>query len=90
MTDLFDPDRGAMTDAERKRMRRRAAEQPRGHAHLPGTGPTGETCGTCASLVRFTSSKAWHKCGLTRARWTFSRSTDVRVGDPACVKWTAA
>jgi hypothetical protein len=35
-------DAPALTDAERRRMRRRASEVPRGYAAPPGTGPEGE------------------------------------------------
>ncbi|MFO0271337.1 MAG: hypothetical protein ACK53W_12485 [Gemmatimonadota bacterium] len=85
--DLFDPDRRALTDKERKRLRRREAERPRGHAHIPGTGPEGETCGSCLHLIRFRQSKVWAKCGLMRAHWTRGSATDVRVRDAACRKW---
>lgn len=89
-TDLFGlVDAPPMTPAERKRMQRRAGEIPRGHAAPPGTGPEGESCRTCAHLVRITRSKAWHKCAASRRIWTHSRRTDVRVSDPACSFWQA-
>ncbi len=60
--------------------------QPRGYADRPGTGPAGETCGTC----RF-SHRVGHgrhpKCELTRAAWTHSRRTDILMRAPACRKW---
>jgi hypothetical protein len=89
--DLFGerPREGAMTDAERKRMRRRASERPRGHAMPSGTGPTGETCGSCRHLVRRQWSKTYLKCGLNQAAWTHGSRSDVRARDAACSKWAA-
>lgn len=85
--DLFGHDAPARTDAERKRMRRRAASAPRGHAALPGTGPDGETCGTCRHMVRRKFSKAFLKCGLNEAAWTRGPASDIRARDAACRKW---
>jgi hypothetical protein len=80
MTD--NPDTPAMTPAERRRLFRAGA---RGYAFFPGTGPAGETCGTCAYHV----NRGWHKCALRRVSWTSSVATDIRVGSPACAKWEA-
>ena len=67
----------------------RRSTVPQGHVMHPGSGPEGETCGTCAHAVHFrrSASKAWYKCGLNTGRWTYSRFTDIRVSDPACSKW---
>ena len=68
----------------------RAARQRslvRGHAAPPGTGPAGETCKTCAHIVRKEFAKTYIKCELSKARWTGGGGTDVRAGDPACSKW---
>ena len=61
----------------------------RGHAGIPGTGPEGETCGTCEHLVATGRSRkrTYFKCGLARHRWTCGRATDVRFRDPACEQW---
>lgn len=59
----------------------------RGHAALPGSGSTGETCKTCAHLARVEMASTYLKCGLSRARWTGGPGTDVRAKDPACSKW---
>ncbi|KQQ39084.1 hypothetical protein ASF58_23370 [Methylobacterium sp. Leaf125] len=85
--DLFGFERPVLSPLERKRMLRRAAERPRGHAARPGTGPAGETCGSCEHLVRRQRSKTYPKCGLNRAGWTCGPASDVRVRDPACSKW---
>lgn len=91
MNDLFGNPverQGAMTDAERKRMRRRAAERPRGHAWKPGTGPAGEACGSCTHFVRLHHGfNVYRKCGKNREAWTRSPRTDIRAGDAACKFW---
>lgn len=81
MTDLFGglpkhtPDNG-----------RRGAHYiaPCGYAASPGTGPTGETCGSCKHLAR---GRRWAKCELVRGKWTRSRTTDVLVRAHACRRW---
>lgn len=60
----------------------------RGHAGQPGRGPTGETCGSCASLFRNEMAKTYLKCRLSRSRWTGGAATDVKAKDPACEFWT--
>ena len=42
----------------------------RGHASVPGSGPAGETCGSCASLRKRSGSRNYMKCSLTQGRWT--------------------
>jgi hypothetical protein len=59
----------------------------RGHAARPGTGPEGETCGSCKHLARRQMSKAYIKCGLTKATWTGGPGSDIRAKDPACSRW---
>lgn len=59
----------------------------RGHAAVPGTGPSGETCGSCEHLFRNRMSKVYLKCGLTRSKWTGGAGTDMKARDAACVKW---
>ncbi len=62
---------------------------PRGGADRPGTGPTGETCGTCGHIVRTGRSRSYPKCGLNSACWTHGPKTDIRVRWAACSKWEA-
>lgn len=57
-----------------------------GYAWTPGTGPEGETCGSC--LHRAKRGK-FSKCKLVREKWTNSYGTDVLVKSPACRKWEA-
>ena len=62
----------------------------RGHAAAPGTGPKGETCGSCHHLVRVPlASKNVFKCGLARRNWTGGAGTDIRCKDAACGFWRA-
>lgn len=53
----------------------------------PGTGPEGETCGTCGHHVVHIWSKRYHKCALVKP--TRGPGTDIRVRSPACAKWIA-
>jgi hypothetical protein len=62
--------------------------KPRGYVMPPGTGPIGETCGTCKHHVAKLMSKTYHKCGLNRGMWTGGRATDILTRSPACSKWT--
>lgn len=59
----------------------------RGHAAQPGTGPEGETCGSCALLVRKQAARVYLKCGHPSVRQTNGPGTDVRARDPACQHW---
>ncbi len=64
--------------------------EPRGYADRPGTGPAGETCGSCKHLAYIRMSKSYPKCKLTRACWTGGRRTDVLVKAAACSKWESS
>jgi len=63
--------------------------RPRGHAAPPGTGPKGETCGTCGNVARKIMSTSYFKCALMKHAWTNGRGTDVLSRDPACRMWAA-
>lgn len=86
IADLFNLDR-ALTPQERKRLR--AATTPKGYAALPGTGPAGETCGSCVHLARRRMARVYLKCGLMERGWTGGAATDVRAKAPACSRWAA-
>lgn len=62
---------------------------PNGYAARPGSGPSGETCKTCAHAVKISLSKNYWKCGLCRANWTSSIRTDIRLKSLACQFWQA-
>ena len=87
MNDLFGIEQleRAMTPKERRKLR--GPVKKRGHAALPGTGPVGETCGTCEHLESKRMAKAYLKCGLMVNYWTGGPGTDVRAKDAACRRW---
>lgn len=58
--------------------------RPRGYVSPPGSGPKGETCGTCKHCVH---ERRWKKCELARNMWTGGRATDILARAPACAKW---
>jgi hypothetical protein len=63
--------------------------EPRGYVRPPGTGPQGETCGSCKHLVHKRMGKLYPKCRLASAIWTGGRGSDVLVRSPACDRWEA-
>lgn len=63
------------------------AGQAHGYAASPGTGPKGETCGSCAHLYRKRMGKTYLKCDLMAAIWTGGHGTDVLSRSSACMKW---
>lgn len=84
--DLFHLDR-ALTPKERKKLFKSTRTKQHGHAYPPGTGPEGETCGTCKHACRF---RRYIKCGLNRSRWTGGYGTDIRAKDASCKFWEKA
>lgn len=68
------------------RLRNPLGKKTRGHCMPPGTGPQGQTCGTCKHIVRFAR---YRKCGLCRSLWTGGPGTDILAEDAACSKWEA-
>lgn len=86
MGDLFNLDR-ALTPSERRRLR--GGPQAKSYAGKPGTGPEGETCGSCGHLIRKHLAKVYRKCGLMERHWTGGKGTDVLATAPACRNWTA-
>lgn len=63
--------------------------EPRGYYAPPGTGPAGESCGTCAHHVTRSLSKTYHKCALAESKWTGGRASDILVRAAACKGWQA-
>jgi hypothetical protein len=59
----------------------------KGYAAEPGTGPKGETCGTCKHHVKKRMAKTYHKCALMEACWTGGGATDIKVRSAACRHW---
>ena len=60
-----------------------------GYAARPGTGPQGETCGTCQHCCAKTRNRTYYKCGLCVSNWSASRTSDVLLRSPACQFWAA-
>lgn len=60
---------------------------PGGYAARPGTGPAGETCGSCRHCVYRTGHQRYYKCNLMMASWSRGRGTDVAYRSPACALW---
>jgi len=58
---------------------------PKGYRGIPGTGPEGETCGSCGNRVTNQHQRKYYKCGLTK--WTNGAATDIRLKSPACSFW---
>ena len=56
----------------------------KGYRGRPGTGPAGETCGTCRHLRRF---GRYSKCALMAHGWTHGLGTDILQKSPACSFW---
>lgn len=86
MADLFgNPDPPVKTPLELKRERQRKASKPKGYAAPPGSGPPGETCGSCRHHYKRQSAGVYHKCDLLKP--TKGPGTDIRVRSPACSRW---
>ena len=57
-----------------------------GYAAAPGSGPDGETCGTCKHLVVKEYANKYFKCGIGKI--TGGAGTDIRKKSLACHKWS--
>lgn len=68
---------------------KRRNTRPNGYAARPGTGPAGETCGTCEHFCWSHPGGRRHylKCGLVRKNWTHGPGTDILKRSPACELW---
>lgn len=62
-----------------------------GYARQPGSGPTGETCGTCEHYLRVhRGAGVYLKCALMEPSWTRGRASDIKKKAPACSMWQKA
>lgn len=68
----------------------RKGTRPKGFAAPPGTGPAGETCGTCFHICHTGNAGKFKKCSLQRHRWTNGTGSDIRSKSPACSRWIKA
>jgi hypothetical protein len=59
----------------------------RAHPYPPGSGPRGQTCGTCAKLCTRHYSRKYFKCHVLMKFWSAGPATDIRKKDPACLCW---
>lgn len=57
----------------------------KGNAAPVGSGPAGETCGTCRHARYHETAKRYWKCALVKS--TSGPGTDIRLKWPACSKW---
>lgn len=83
---------GKAVPASRLRKGRRRAPpiQRHGWADKPGTGPIGETCGSCTYCGEYRFRQIYFKCTARPGEhWKGGRETDIRPMDPACSKWSA-
>ncbi len=89
LVELVVPERALTKKERRKLLYGQIGTVPKGHAAKPGTGPTGETCKTCAHYTRVSWAGTYRKCGheLARAKWTHGPGSDIRARDPACSQW---
>jgi hypothetical protein len=76
-----------LTPVQRRKLAPPCGTGARGHVAPPGTGPEGETCGSCKHLFRNQMAKTYLKCSLNRAKWTGGKKSDVLARDAACSKW---
>src|SRR5437870_3523332 len=76
-----------LTPEQRKKLAPPCSTGARGHVAPPGTGPEGETCGSCQYLFRNRMARVYLKCLLNKAKWTGGRKSDVRAKDHACSLW---
>lgn len=86
LLDLMNLER-ALTPEERKRLGKK--NKKHGYAAIPGTGPEGETCGSCQHIYRNQQAKVYLKCSLMQRFWTGGEGTDIRARSPACRHWEA-
>lgn len=90
MKDLFGNEVTEQEAQAQSPMGRRGRRKPvvkAGFAALPGTGPEGETCGSCNHIVRLRYSRVYPKCRLMERLWTCGPGTDILVRSPACRRW---
>jgi hypothetical protein len=62
----------------------------RAHPYRPGSGPEGESCGSCAKLVIKRFSEDFFQCHVQRRYWLSEERTDIKATDRACLAWEPA
>lgn len=66
---------------------KRKPTKANGYADKPGSGPEGETCGTCKHCVFKRMAGSYPKCAVVKESWTSGTATDIRLKSAACSKW---
>jgi hypothetical protein len=67
------------------------SKRDKAHPYAPGSGPAGQTCGTCQKLCRVEyHNKIYRKCHVLMKYWTHGPGTDIRCRDAACRSWEPA
>jgi len=79
-----------MDDDGRKRAAWYYNKNSKAYPAQPGTGPEGETCGSCEHHHVRVFANRYHKCILMRDHWTAGDASDIRVRSPACLEWRPA
>lgn len=64
-------------------LRARIGKQGARYAEMPGTGPTGTTCKTCAALTYTGNQRKHPKCG--RTAFTHGDATSILTSSPSCL-----
>lgn len=59
--------------------------QARGNAAPIGSGPAGETCGSCVHCYSPPAFRTFYKCRLVKP--THGPGTDIRLKWAACARW---
>ncbi len=74
---------------ETVRTENRKTPAPKGYAAQPGSGPAGETCGSCFHAIATGDNppRTYYKCQLLRPYWTGGYGTDILLKAPACCWW---
>jgi hypothetical protein len=70
-----------------KRVEKWRRSKQKGYADIPGTGPAGEFCKTCAHYTHRHLAGTYRKCALRAATWTGGYGSDILANAPACRKW---
>lgn len=84
------PDQGGIFGGNGPPRRYRGTPQPSpaGYAAPPGTGPEGETCGSCGHCVfRMFRGRRFYKCENAARKWDRTRASDVLLHSPSCAQW---
>ena len=63
-------------------LRARLGTQGTRYADMPGTGPAGTTCKSCAFLAYTGNVKRYPKCG--RTSFTHGDATTIKTSSPSC------